>query len=128
MFRNLVFLILLFLSSSYVHAQAKMEFTERYINLDTLSINDTLAVCNAKFVNTGNAPLYLISGESYCPCTTFEIVNKEAVSPRDTSYVTIKFVPNHFGDFKHSVLFKFFNEETEEDSSMVTIYGYVKEE
>ena len=123
--KKLFFISLLLLFSNSLYGQAVLKFEKEYLRLDTLSLDDGFVVCQAKYKNAGDAPLYLTSYVSTCPCLEVEF-SEEALAPGDSSFVTLKYSYKYEGKFRQSATLFYFQDGEEDGArARLTILGYV---
>jgi hypothetical protein len=88
-------------ASSFFFAQAKIEALETEYNYDTLYQGDPVNH-DFKFVNTGNAPLIILSAKTSCGCDVSNW-SREPISPGDTTIVNYKYDSNRIGSINKSM-------------------------
>lgn len=110
------------LSGHKCNAQATFEIINKTVSVGVVNYDSIKVSGISYYTNTGDAPLYLTSAVTICPCTTVEI-SEEALAPGDTGKILITHVFRDIGFFKHSVRIFYFNPEDEAAFKTITITG-----
>lgn len=117
-FFSLFFSFLIFSSS----AQSVFSIINPDVNVGVVPYDSLRVRGIVNYTNLGDAPLYLISAFTFCPCTSVEF-SKDPLSPGDTAQIVITHTLKDVGPFSEPVIINYYNPDDDTAGKYIYLCG-----